>query len=262
MNLLVGPTENCALTRSALRSHPADINDGFGGGHTVASNLCFNAVRETSDHGCFNSWDREPYFITPGSPPHLYPATTHISSNFFINNYHSTWPIDHDDGSNNFVDSLNFLPWGGAKNYLGFDKHFIGNFYLYPDASMPTSGLASRTGFSPYCYGSAGEAAFGPGLRDSWVNETCVAGTMGAVYQLSCDSSAPQNGYVPVLANNTFYLDAGSYSFTACGATWDLPTAQAHGFDVGTTVLATPNTAGILALAQAFVAANLMARPL
>ena len=31
-----------------------NINDGFMGGHVVAHNLCFNAVRETSDHGCFN----------------------------------------------------------------------------------------------------------------------------------------------------------------------------------------------------------------
>ena len=46
----------------------------------------------------------------------LYPALTSITRNFFITNYHSVYPVDHDDGSNSYKDSLNFLPWGGAKN--------------------------------------------------------------------------------------------------------------------------------------------------
>ena len=93
-----------------------NINDGFAGGHTIVQNLCFNAVRETSDHGCFNSWDRSPLIWDATDVSRLYPAQTLISRNFFINNYHSTWPIDHDDGSNSFLDTFNFLPWGGAKN--------------------------------------------------------------------------------------------------------------------------------------------------
>ena len=32
--------------------------DGLGGGNTVEQNLLFNMVRETNDHGAFNSWDR------------------------------------------------------------------------------------------------------------------------------------------------------------------------------------------------------------
>ena len=35
-----------------------NINDGFGGGNELVSNLLFNQVRETYDHGPFNSWDR------------------------------------------------------------------------------------------------------------------------------------------------------------------------------------------------------------
>ena len=31
------------------------------------------------------------------------------------NNYHSTWPIDHDDGSCYYHDHHNFLIYGGAK---------------------------------------------------------------------------------------------------------------------------------------------------
>ena len=38
-------------------------NDGFAGGSTVAGNLVFNMVRETGDHGPYNSWDRQPYLL-------------------------------------------------------------------------------------------------------------------------------------------------------------------------------------------------------
>ena len=70
-----------------------NVNDGYGGGHQIDRNLAFNNVRETSDHGCFNSWDRQPYQWDPAAPDNLYPALTTITRNFFMNNYHSTWPI-------------------------------------------------------------------------------------------------------------------------------------------------------------------------
>jgi hypothetical protein len=38
-----------------------NINDGFAGGHVMKRNVGFNLVRETSDHGVFNSWDRNTY---------------------------------------------------------------------------------------------------------------------------------------------------------------------------------------------------------
>jgi hypothetical protein len=46
------------------------INDGYAGGHNISHNLIFNAVRETSDHGCLNTWDREP-LMWDGARPDL-----------------------------------------------------------------------------------------------------------------------------------------------------------------------------------------------
>jgi hypothetical protein len=55
-----------------------NFNDGFLGGNVVSGNLVFNMVRETSDHGPFNSWDRVPFVTmqpydpaapTPAPPP-------------------------------------------------------------------------------------------------------------------------------------------------------------------------------------------------
>ena len=121
---------------------------------------------------------------------------------------------------------------------------------------MPTGPAA--TGFSPYCYGSAGEAPFSGSIRDSFVNETCVVMSPGALYSFHCDATAPQNGYVPVLASNTIYIDAGAYVLNCGGNAWTLAQAQANGFDVGTTVLPSPSTADLLALVTAFVESNLL----
>jgi hypothetical protein len=211
----------------------------------------------------FNSWDRAPLLWDPTDPGRVYPARTRITRNFFVNNYHSTWPIDHDDGSNSYDDSFNFLAWGGAKQYLGFDKKFVGNFYLYPDANMPTAAagapLQAATGFSPFCYLANGVADFAAARQDSWVNETCIASSPGALYSTdSCDPSAPHAGRIPVLANNTLFLDTGAYELKCGDATWTLAEANALGVDVGTTVAQTPDSAAVLALAAAFVRAELM----
>jgi hypothetical protein len=37
--------------------------------------------------------------------------------NFVVNNYNAVWSLCHDDGSNAYTDTFNFLPWSGSKNY-------------------------------------------------------------------------------------------------------------------------------------------------
>jgi hypothetical protein len=112
-------------------SQRAGINflDGFGGGSLVESNALWNWVRETGDHGPFNScellrnhpmaigyhhvtWgslhltgaparygmvgDRQAYLtdIRTGKPS-LVPAQNNITRNLLFNSYSSTWPLDH-----------------------------------------------------------------------------------------------------------------------------------------------------------------------
>ena len=64
---------NHTLKRNIIFNGPragVNINDGAHGGHTISENLFFNLVRETSDHGALNTWDREPYLQTwNGSTP-------------------------------------------------------------------------------------------------------------------------------------------------------------------------------------------------
>ena len=47
----------------------------MGGGNTMSESLLFNLVRETTDHGPVNSWDRMPYITTRGATPGIPSAT-------------------------------------------------------------------------------------------------------------------------------------------------------------------------------------------
>ena len=57
-------------------------------------------VRESGDHGPFNSWDRQVYVtdVRTGQPD-VIKEWDDISHNFFIANYNSQEAIDNDDGS-------------------------------------------------------------------------------------------------------------------------------------------------------------------
>ena len=76
------------------------VNDGFGGGDDISTNLIFNMVRESKDHGPYNSWDRVPYITTlRNGTPSIVPADKHIHNNFIVGTYNSQECIDTDDGS-------------------------------------------------------------------------------------------------------------------------------------------------------------------
>ena len=63
---------------------------GMGGGNRLIGNLLFNQVRESSDAGPFNSWDRTTYLsdVRNGSAePSVWKAWDEISYNLIYNNY-------------------------------------------------------------------------------------------------------------------------------------------------------------------------------
>ena len=54
----MGMTANATITNNVFFNGPRaglNVNDGFGGGHDISRNVGFNFVRETEDHGVFNS---------------------------------------------------------------------------------------------------------------------------------------------------------------------------------------------------------------
>ena len=219
-----------------------NFNDGFGGGNLVQNNLLFNQVRETSDHGPFNSWDRVPYLtmVKDGKTPSLTPSENKINQNFLINNYHSTWPIDHDDGSCYYLDTYNFMVYGGFKNFLGHSKISQNNIYVYPDAEhLFDTGVPEGLGFmsSPFCAqsegASRGDAASGWG--DVWINNTCIIGNPNVYAFGSCNLDNP-TGLMPFTADNRFYAP-NKYVYFGCeGKKLTLEEFQYLGYDLGSTV--------------------------
>jgi len=97
------------------------FNDGFIGGDVVQSNLLFNLVRESGDHGPFNSWDRLPYiWSTNGFNVFIGTDSHTISNNFIMNrNFLGTTfgsrCLDHDDGSTQYFDDQNVCLYGSIK---------------------------------------------------------------------------------------------------------------------------------------------------
>jgi len=216
-----------------------NINDGFYGNHTISHNVIFNTVRETNDHGPINSWDRQPYLtdaVQQGLPS-LWQHVSYIHHNILLNNYRSSWPIDH-DGSCFYEDSYNFLIYGGSKensDYSISDHHQI---YVYSDLSG--SGFNSNHCLNEYHPQQ--------GLTD-WVYNTCILYNSSVPYFISnCDTSSL---VVPYLANNTMYIPAGKEVAFICkvngtSTRLSLQQWQSYGLDIGTVIETTPDIQTII----------------
>lgn len=101
-----------------------------------------------------------------------------------------TWPIDHDDGSQEYTDTHNFLFYGGAKNFLGRNKASMYNLYVDPDGkpsegawaaahrSGPTSGNACANNDGSIALGRMGDAGSGgkgaSGYNETYSHNRCV----------------------------------------------------------------------------------------
>ena len=170
------------------------------------------------------------------------------------------------------LDTFNFLPWSGTKNYLGFNKTSIGNYFVYSDASPLAVAQAAAASAgrsvrelraSPHgpplengwnsCIMSYATQVMPMNLTDFWSNNTCTTVKAAFFAINTCTPSAPFNGELLRLSDNTWSSDAGNYSLR-CGKTaWTLEQAQALGVDVGSTVVPSPATADIIAAGRALL---------
>lgn len=69
MNVRFTPTGS--LCRYNLPRAGVNLNDDFGGGDLIESNLIANCVRESGDHGPINSWSRMPWVACFSPAPFL-----------------------------------------------------------------------------------------------------------------------------------------------------------------------------------------------
>lgn len=109
-----------------------NIGDGCWGGHVIEWCDIFDTVKETGDHGSFNSWGRD-RFWRPNigevnawvkQVPEL-PLLDVVKPILLANNRWRCdhgWDIDLDDGSSNYIITNNLCLHGGIKNREGFKR--------------------------------------------------------------------------------------------------------------------------------------------
>ncbi|CAF1112345.1 unnamed protein product [Adineta ricciae] len=221
-----------------------NINDGYYGNHTLSWNVMFNTVRETSDHGPINTWDRQPFLSDATQPgvPSLWQHYSYIHHNTIFNNYNALWPIDHDDGSCFYEDSYNFHVYGGKKNFLGHSKKDHHQIYVYADMNRGDFGSNTCLGFYAPRRGFSG-------WNEVWMNSTCVLYKIPVPYVIgNCDTA---DLFVPYLANNKIYIPNGTEAIFPCninGTSTKLSFKQwqSYGVDNGTIIDSTPDVQTII----------------
>jgi hypothetical protein len=118
-----------------------NIGDGCFGGHVVDGCDIFDTVRETGDHGSFNSWGRDRWWGLGGVNLDKDIAGAHADLPFLdcvkpITLTNSRWRCDHgwdidlDDGSSHYVITNNLCLSGGIKNREGFVRRVENNIMV------------------------------------------------------------------------------------------------------------------------------------
>lgn len=134
---------NITVSHNSIYNTPRagiNIGDGCFGGHMVEYNDVFNTVLETGDHGAFNSWGRDRFWL-PGITdvdklveqyPQL-PLLDVIKPITIRNNRFQCehgWDIDLDDGSSNYHIYNNLCLNGGLKLREGFYRKVWNNILV------------------------------------------------------------------------------------------------------------------------------------
>jgi hypothetical protein len=248
-----------------------NINDGFGGGHVIARNVIFNQVLESGDHGPINTWSRSAY-VQEGSDgiglESVTPEWNYIDQNFIMigpkfgalygpgdgpcsngdpqffcpKNGGSLFScLDHDDGSEYYLDTRNVCVFAGMKNYIGQNKIWDSNLIIFPE------GAASQNRSGMSCIWTSMDMA-GPKeelpcstrpcrTREVFTNNTCLTyATTPLEYDMFNETDLKlmggNNTTIPFTARNHYYLNA-PYNFHG---KWNLSEAQINGIDVGSAV--------------------------
>ena len=115
------------------------INDGTWGGHIIEFNDIHDTVRETGDHGPFNSWGRDRHWCLEQShgpashrAGHIFDDAqqpTLIRNNRFADDH--GWGIDLDDGSSNYIVRDNLCIGISIKLREGDFRTVENNIFMY-----------------------------------------------------------------------------------------------------------------------------------
>eukprot|EP01083_Nonionella_stella_P316553 1148432_1 len=207
-----------------------NFNDGFGGGNIIRNNLIINAVRESGDHGPFNSWDRVPYVTNVnaanrGGKSSIIPAFNRIYQNFIIGTYETQEGIDNDDGSAQYLTYLNFFVYGSYAMKSDFDGN---NNYHYQN-------VYAYIGNNAYGFGGGDTGAY-----NEFRNNSVVFRGSGG-YKSTC-IDVP--GFVAM--GNSLYNPTGKMN--VCNTTLEQWVQSGH--DPGTTISTMPKDEDVIQWAK------------
>lgn len=119
-----------------------NIGDGCWGGHVIDGCDVFDTVKETSDHGSFNSWGRDRFWNLNGLNMNAQDQLDEIRNIPFLDARKTTiiknsrwkcdhgWDIDLDDGSGNYEICNNLLLNRGLKLREGFGRSVYNNIIV------------------------------------------------------------------------------------------------------------------------------------
>lgn len=205
-----------------------NVSEGTWGGHIIEYNDIFDTVKETGDHGSFNSWGRDRFWhpdyktmeeMTTNHPELVLldaVKTTTIRHNRF--RCDRGWDIDLDDGSSNYHIYNNLCLNGGIKLREGFyrivENNIIINNSFHPHVWFLQSGdVFSRnivmSAYKPiqvrkwglmvdyniFTDSIALQAAHKNGMdKNSWVSDVLFANPSVGDFTLSDNSEAIVNG--------------------------------------------------------------------
>ena len=150
----------CHTSRSGI-----NISEGTFGGHRIEGCDVFDTVRETGDHGSFNSWGRDRYWHVPDLDDReagRYALLDMLSPNVITRSRFRCdrgWDIDLDDGSSNYIITENLCLNGGIKLREGFFRVVRNNITVnnglhfhawYPESGDIAENNIVFSGYAPY----------------------------------------------------------------------------------------------------------------
>ena len=138
-----------------------NISEGTFGGHLIEFCDVFDTVRETGDHGSFNSWGRDRYWNLEDAPPAELPQLALLDAEkTVIRNSRwrcdRGWDVDLDDGSSNYDIYNNLFLRGGLKLREGYHRYVHNNIAvnntLHPHVWYENSGdvITGNIWMKPY----------------------------------------------------------------------------------------------------------------
>lgn len=153
-----------------------NISEGTFGGHLIEYCDVFDTVRETGDHGSFNSWGRDRFWHLKDAPEEELPALALLDAEKTIIR-NSRWRCDHgwdidlDDGSSNYEIYNNLMLNGGLKLREGFHRTAYNN-------------ITVNNGFHPHVwYKNSGDRIF----NNIWLKAAQPIGMDGKIWGIEVD---------------------------------------------------------------------------